>query len=440
MSPAEDQIEETDPATAARSLSPASAALADAEPLLPALRLMLDDQALSDWLCEHSGRDVHLRRRYLRLKPGTSVVLAAEVSTLDGPQQLLVAGYSPQAAPKLDKSLEKAPPWSILAVDRHRRMVATALSADRDLPALAATADAGGRARVLGGTLDTPLDPAAVDLTPLSYKPNRRWVGTVDTPDCRVLMRAYRPHDLAPVLRAVVALANAHAPVPRVLGGHRRLGLALLEHLPGELPDHGSAADLAAAGRTLAQLHRSPAALSPVSTTAVQGRTRDTIDQVARLLPDEAGRARALDDDVRNRLAGHPRRPDDAVALHGDFSLDQVICRDGAARLIDLDRAGSGPAARDLGGLLADELAGAAGGLSGRAREILDAVLTGYAEVLDVPDEAALVDHALDRLLDRAAEPFRHAHPDWADRTSSLLGAAESLLLEGLPDSPGSPR
>lgn len=429
-----------EPVAAAGMLTAANAALAEAEPLLPALRLVLDDRALSDWLGEQVGREVHVRRRYLRFKPDTSVVLAASVSTPDGSRQLLVEGYSPEGVPKFNKSVETAPPWTVVAVDRQRRMIATDPSADRDLPALAATAEAGRRARVLGRALDTPLDPAALTVIPLSYKPHRRWVGAVSTPHGPVLMRAYRPEDLAAALRPLTALANARAPVPRVLGRNRRLGLAVLEHLPGDLPDHDSAADLAAAGGTLAQLHRTAVALRAAWTVAVPGCTRDTVDQVARLLPDEAERARALDDAVRDRLARHSRRTDSAVALHGDFSLDQVICADDGARLIDLDRAGLGPAARDLGGLLADELAGAAAGQPVRAREILDAVLAGYAELFDVPDEAALVDHALDQLLDRAAEPFRHAHTDWAERTTGLLGAVESLLRDGLPASPPGPR
>lgn len=419
------------PAVASERSAGATAALVGAEPLLPALRTMLDDQALGDWLGDRLGHPVAVRRHYLRLKPGTSVVLAAETVTADGPRQLLVQAYSPGGAPKLEKNVERTAPGALVAVDRDLRMTALVPSGDRDLPALAATAGALGRAQVLERVLGTPLDPASLAITPLSYNPHRRWVGAVSTAGGRLLMRAYRPERLGAALRPLTALAGADDVAPRVLGRHRRLGLVVLEHVPGDLPDRGSVPDLTAAGQALARLHETPATLRPVRDRAEPGVTRDSVEQVARLLPYEAWRIRALDRAVRDRLAARPHRSEHAVAVHGDFSLDQVVCADGTARLIDFDRAGSGPAARDLGGLLAAELAGTAGTAPDRARRVLDAVLAGYAEVRDVPDEVTLVDHALDRLLDRAAEPFRHVRADWAERTTALLDVIESLLRDG---------
>lgn len=111
----------------------------------------------------------------------------------------------------------------------------------------------------------------------------------------------------------------------------------------------------------------------------------------------------------------------DPVWLHGDLSPDQVLHdTDGAIRLVDLDRAGSGPAALDVGSWLA---ACAATGREQLAEPFLD----GYSSVSDVDEQAVGVAEALAQFR-AAVDPFRKLWPDWPGEVTRRVELAEAAL------------
>jgi Ser/Thr protein kinase RdoA (MazF antagonist) len=124
------------------------------------------------------------------------------------------------------------------------------------------------------------------------------------------------------------------------------------------------------------------------------------------------------------------RLPSGGVAIHGDYSPDQVVtCSDGRSAVIDLDGARLGTAAHDLGCLTASTMVRAeTAGDAPRGREQLNAFLTGYDEVRRPPDASAVALHAVAFRLRKAVDPFRECAPDWRAQVVRRVVDARSAL------------
>ncbi|MDT9595259.1 phosphotransferase [Nocardioides zeae] len=344
-----------------------------------------------------------VERLRVRVKPGTSAALAARRP--DG-ELLLALAYAPHAAAKVAKTARKAGD-DLVALAETDGVVVVHARADRDLPGL----------RSLG-----ELDGV---VTPLSYNPQRRFVGRVRGGDGARVVRVVRPSEHAVTTRGARALDGA-AGTPRLLAEQPRSGVARLSWVPGRPLDAGaSAADLAAAGAALARLHAAPAALPPL--TGTQAAPRATARLLAHLLPRLRPRLvrlagaveRGLADAARDGLAAGPR------PLHGDLSRDQLVVGPDGVGILDLDRAGAGDVAYDLGSLLADDRArGHAGG---------EVLLAAYAEHAPAPRPDALAAHTAAHLLRRSAEPFRTCRPDWPAECVALVEEVERLCSVTTP-------
>lgn len=406
-------------------LPAATAELAERDRALPMLPMLLCDTVLSAWLSARLGEPVVARRRYLRYKAGTACLARVDVRPAAGetgsPRTMMLAHWADPGGAKLDKARSKAPEGTVLLVDADSGVLVTSPAADRHLPALRRLEDPARRGDLLRSVLgdDRFADPGARSTT-LSYKPHRRWVGRVSVDGRHALVRVYRPADLdrvAEVWAHTRALAEAGVPVSRLLGTHRRLGVAGVEWVPGHrLCLDGDAALLPDLGAVLARLHARPARL-PAQPVGERTRAlRRTAAAGSALLPRLAPRLHRVVDLATTALHALPPAP--LATLHGDLSADQVVVGDdGAVRLIDLDRARTGAAADDLASLAATS-----------PGPVLDALLAGYAEHAPPPPRAALATYTAAQLLARATDGFRAAEPDWADRLERAVDDAEKLL------------
>ncbi|HEY6748810.1 MAG TPA: phosphotransferase, partial [Mycobacteriales bacterium] len=189
---------------------------------------------------------------------------------------------------------------------------------------------------------------------------------------------------------------------PALTGAVHRLGVAI-----GTLHDSGAevAAGLPRFGR-----------LDP-------RRVGHSAQLVALARPDVAGPALRL----AGRLAGGPPPGGPAVVLHGDCHPKNALADADAIALIDLDQAGTGPAAADIGSLLArlhqEPDSGA----------IRDAFLAGYGTVRDLPAEPSLRWHTAAALVaERAVRAVNRVHLPTLDRLPELLATADDVLLNGV--------
>lgn len=423
-------------------LSCADEALAARDPLLPDLRLLMDADACMSLIADRLGWPVQLTPRYLRYKPGTSCVLAADVLALAGEQSWLITSYAAESAQKVAKAVERAPEGSVLVADPDRGLLMATEAADRDLPGLAALHDR-RRQRLLRrllGQHELMLD--GLQLRTLRHNPHRRWVGTLSATDGpQALLRVYRPDHRRSCTDAIAALARSDLGTPRLLGLHKRLGVVAMEFLPGATlaglghPDDPGrdCAGYRSAGVALARLHACTGlALAPIAVTAEVSSVLKSSRQLARLMPDTAAEVTAITDSVAARLRALPslQRP-----LHGDFSADQVVISDaGQASLIDLDSARLGDPASDLAcaasALSRDVVLGGCSPESydRRLRALLDGYVSAGADI----DMERLATHEAAHLLRRALEPFRlRRTPEWASAARLLIERAGDVLRTG---------
>ena len=408
-------------------LGPADLAVVDRDRDLPALPLLLDAAALSEWLTWQTGEDCRVRPGRLRYKPGTSCVLAFVLERgPDGERTACLARtYHSDLAHKVEKSLAKAHPDAVLAVEHALPLLVTDITGDRDVVALGRLrGDA--RTALLRDVLPDRGDLGTATLSTLSHNPERRWVGLLrSAAGDPVVLRAHRHGHVDQHVRGYALHGGSEPRTPRLLGSSRRHALVAVEWVPGrELGLRGATPEtLVATGAALAHLHaRHVSRLAHLTADGQAEAVRRGAEQCALLQPTLTREVSALADAVTARLAElrHPH-----ALLHGDFSADQVVVGDdGSVTLIDLDSAGRGHPAADLGSARAVALVEEVDGVPGA----LEAVFAGYEAVRPLPSAGALAVHTAAGLVRRAGEPFRRRDPDWAPRMARILELAQREL------------
>ena len=225
-----------------------------------------------------------------------------------------------------------------------------------------------------------PLDRKLLGLDRLTSPP-RELRDVFGSPWTRSELVAY-----APEKAATVRCADAHGVTvgfAKVQGGEdgrrsvdtlRAARRGVPEHGPlllpdaiGYLPDRHLALFSAAPGRPLHQLDRSavPGAMAALGAalSVLHAQPTEGFAPFTRLAPAQVAAAGRLvrtarpdlspvtDALVEMLLATAPE-PGPGVLLHGDLHPKNVLVHDGGVSLVDLDQAGTGPAAAELGGTL----------------------------------------------------------------------------------------
>jgi len=194
--------------------------------------------------------------------------------------------------------------------------------------------------------------------------------------------------------------------VPRILATEP---LLVIEALRGR-----AVHDIHGLGAALARMHE----LAPPRerfTRLDVDRLATAADVIAKARPDAAHAAEYL---LTRLIARRDDALAPAVCLHGDANLGNALrLPDGRVALIDLEHLSAGPAAADLGQVLA---------ASGRpARELL----RGYATVAPPPDGDALRWYTAASILARVALPgVTRVRPEVLVKTRALLEGAASML------------
>ncbi len=168
--------------------------------------------------------------------------------------------------------------------------------------------------------------------------------------------------------------------VPRILADHD--GVLTIEALPGRTPD------LYELGKTLRALHNLKRDSPSLSFSRLDpARLATAAEVIAAARPDAGDAARRLVE----RLGEPPET--EPVTIHGDANLgNAVLLDDGRVALLDLEHLAIGPAAADVGQVVANALVG---GVS--AKPFLD----GYGPI----DREALAWYTSASLLARVALP-----------------------------------
>jgi len=231
-----------------------------------------------------------------------------------------------------------------------------------------------------------------------------------------------------------VARALGASGVPRPLGWASTSGVLALETAPGtRCADLAPVAAPSSAlmGRAIAAFHEVPVlAGTPPFGRLGPRRVERSAEVLAMARPDLAPAAR----DLARRLAT-TRLDGTPVMVHGDCHPKNAIVDGDRLTLIDLDQAGRGAAAADIGSLLARvRVVGITGGDPTTAAQLADAFLAGYASQRALPDRAAIRWHTAAALVvEQAVRAVNRVRPDVLAHLADVLGAAADLLPPGSP-------
>lgn len=253
----------------------------------------------------------------------------------------------------------------------------------------------------------------------LRYNPGKRVVAVVDAGSGPAVLRVSTGTDRLVAASRRWSEAGVPTLVPETVGAR---GTASLTPWWGSTDLHTVPLPTAAlaAGRSIGALHRRSLVLAWPEATAPEAGPDTTAAGLLEAAPWEGGRIRRISERLAPLLdeLGDGRQ----VWLHGDLSPDQVL-HDGSdeIRLVDLDRARSGPAVLDVGSWLA---ACAAHGLP----QLVEPFLAGHTESMGGADPRQLAIAEGLAQFRAAIDPFRKLRPDWPDQLALRLDLTEQAL------------
>lgn len=394
---------------------------------LPGVEQVLSDEGLSGVV----GRRV--RAVHERVKPGRSIVVSWRALDTDGTEPLTA-------------SLEDADHgWLMLTRDEDKVRSAQRRAQRLGLEGHVRVHDWDGDAAVLWGSLWTDPDLAAPirrardvleqrhpevgSWAVLRHNPKRRLVVRVGDEVVRIHADRLDAEDgmLATVARwdaaGVPVLALEPVGIKGTAAASPFWGAGDLYAVAASSAD-GAVRASAAAGEAIAAVHALPAAQSPLPALVPDApAAAETIADAAPWLDDAVREAAALLQPLLEASCAE----DPAVELHGDWSPDQVLAAsaDGArvVRIIDVDRARTGPAAVDLGCWNAacrrEDLPALA-----------DAHAAGHARVHGESDRVTVLAWEAYAHLAAAVDPLRRRHADWAEQLTERVVLLRACLRE----------
>jgi aminoglycoside phosphotransferase len=289
------------------------------------------------------------------------------------------------------------------------------------------------------GALNRLVGQAVARTRLMAYAPERAATAACLDPGGRVLAyvkvhwdAAERELASARAAAAAVDPADPNLRLPRVLAASPADGALVLEPLSGLRLDGLATAELGPAlralGAGLATLH----AARPLPSRGFDRLDTDRLtlaaEMISRVRPDCERAATGVLANLLERTADGAGAP---VHLHGDANLRNALLDGRRIALVDLEDAAAGPAAADLGFVLAGLLAARAQERLGSSDQdaLAAALVRGYGAVAPVPDSPALRWHTAASVLARVAVPaVGRVRPIALARLAPMLRAAEELV------------
>jgi hypothetical protein len=289
---------------------------------------------------------------------------------------------------------------------------------DPGLPGLRVLFDAGPLEALLG---ELGIDDGPSTVQVRAYQPGRRAVVEIRTRTRRLFAKVVRPKRVAELQSLHQALAPT-LPIPRSHGWDRRLGIVVLEAVPGSSIAASLLGGLPTGVAGPDDLIR---LLDLIAECAVDTRPRpppvvrapDHAATLARLLPEAADRAAA----VAAAVTSAPDEP--VITAHRDFHTSQLLVHHGILRLVDIDTVGAGTRADDLAMLLAQVSCLAKPGAQRTAVLAYRDVSARRFEEVVRPESLRLRTAAA--ILGFAMGPFRIQAPEWRTETLRRIDEAE---------------
>ncbi len=398
------------------------------DPQLPALAWLIDSNCQVEFAASlpRAWRVEGIGVEYLRYKPFTSCLAKLRLHTTGDEASAYAVAVAPSAWGKLAKAIGKCEQVGAEAVGFPTASIAIFRSPyDREIPALQTIDSQSDREDIFHRLGDEAAQLAGASVEPLSYKPERRFVGKLTRDGQPIgVLRAYSAEEYPRARKALKWLAGDFAPA-RCIGASDRHSLLALSWVPGRsLTGPMSTSDLRQATNTLSTLHYHRAYKLPhISATSWRRRCARSINMLAHLAPASidlrASWVKSLEEAADNVEV--------LVSLHGDAHAGQFLFPSAGDPpvLIDLDNACLGPPEWDFAVLLADQLNNALRlGESCEWGALVEHVAMASPRRLD---ERRLRLFVASRLIELAAESFRRCERNWSEQITKLIALAASI-------------
>lgn len=427
-------------------LSPDDLALCRRNTALVGLDKAFDPEYIASSLSEHGIRiddKDSVQAYYIRHKPQTSTLIAYQFKHQNQEHSLYIRVHLPSAPEKIDKPLKRAQtkssPLGPAAIRLHDLCgVIIIFPHDHELSALSPIqsrlSQSAGRAEALAALSLPPGDA----LTRLAYKPERRYVGRLesDTQPSHVI-KLYDRRTYQAFMDGAMQASRADLKFcQNALTTCDRQRLVVYPWLDGQpLTDlmDGNLAILKDVAARLAEFHA--AHQSPTLTcdpgSLLEQRIRGSVASIQEIAPELAEPsleiAEQLIEPWHTLVSTAPGKP---TLIHGDFSADQVIISRDGPTFLDFDRSRFDLPVHDLGSFIARLEYQAVLGQSGPsqaplARQIL---ISSYQSANPSQPIRGLELSVAAHLLFLVSEPFRRRQPQWCDQMRQLLDRIQALL------------
>ena len=398
---------------------------------LPQLPQLLDPAAMTPVLQRSLGREappVDVRLRYLRYKPGASLLVQYDVR-VDGDWREAVAmiaaranlarrAAKPENLALAEKVNGRSPAATPLAYEPELDAMIQWLPLDLWLPGLAEPGAQLARLLAAGGAR-LPADVGRIQL--LGYKPRRRAVLRLGGHVLKIYAGEREFSRAVLGLEAASGLQSVRTPL--LEGALPALRLTaqplLLGHPPPQALDAAEEA-----GELLAAIHVSrfgalPGQQLPEVTPGMRlEASAASARLVAVLIPRLAPRLETL----LGSLAANAPASDAIVLSHGDFHARQLLDTGVDFALLDFDEICEAHPSFDLATYAAHVVWGDEGDLE-TAALALEELAEGYGQ-----RPSALPWYLATSILGRAPFPFRYLDESWPERVEGMVEAAEGAL------------
>ncbi len=423
-----------------------------------AARIFLDDAARAAALRRLGLPVVRSERRYVRLRPGETTVVAFTVFADDGrsadayvrlPEGPEAASSTRETAEKWSRLMPAAapPPFGdgVRVLDGDAGVLFF-FPNDAVLRGLKDVVDLDRLKRVVGdlppfkGRLRIKADGA--EFAVLRWKPEHRLVASFRAktrdaegragPTLDAIVRVFADDRGRRLFRLAAELASAAEPppIPYAIGAADEGRLFVEARVPGrplrELLLSGEDGAPAACADAIAKVH-AVTPRTPLPSFDLAAEAAAAAQSVATWLPASAACAGRIADAVRARA---PRGPAPASLLHGDLHQGQFLIAGDGVRIVDFERAGTGDPLADIGNFAAELLAFADEEPAAKtaAHRFLQRFLEAHSALPGRYDSAALPAYVAVALLRRSTLALRRAAPDAEIRARRHLELAASAL------------
>lgn len=317
--------------------------------------------------------------------------------------------------------------------DGDREVAVWVYPKDPDLPGLQRVAYPADMAAVLNEyrVLPVPVDPAAVSLEMIGYRPRRRAVVKVDIayPRATYYVKVLRDKAFAEVRRRHELLLAAGVPSPRIAAATTD-GLLVLDQLPGTPLAHAvfDPVDPCTGEQLIAVLDAMPPAVAQLERRPPWSDAVAHYGQlVTAAMPSLAPRIDWMVDIIEQGLAGIEPGHE---PTHGDFHEGQIHVAHGRiCGLLDVDTIGPGRRADDLACLVA-HLSTIQRMNAAQAERVHHLIRTWVPIFDERVDATELRLRAAAVIISLATGPYRGQEPAWEADTVEIVDAAEALVRQ----------